>query len=169
MVHLPGMGAVTDGPRRPGLATLPEMRARDVLEQVPTVTPADRVASAVRLMADSGLPGLVVVRDGRPLAVLPGTQVLLLTVPRALLEGGTTVRTVDESHADLFWRELGDLTVGDCLPRRPDRPAVVAPDATVLEIATVMARSRSPLVAVVDPELVGAITLTALLRVLSAA
>lgn len=142
------------------------MRARDLSEQIPTVTAADHVATAVRLMADSGLPGLVVLRERRPLAVLPGTQVLLLTVPRALLEGGTTVRAVDESHADLFWRELGDLTVGDCLPRRRDKPAVVAPDATVLEIATVMARSRSPLVAVVDPEFVGAITLTTLLRVL---
>ena len=53
-------------------------------------------------------------------------------------------------HADLFWREAGSLTVGDCLPNPVAKPATVPPEATLLEIATVMAKKHSPLIAVVD-------------------
>lgn len=148
------------------------MRAHHIVENVPTVTADDRVAIAVRLMAGAHLPGLIVV-DGRsrPQAVLPGTQVLRLTVPRALQEDPALARTIDESHADLFWQELGDRTVGECLPRRPERMAAVLLDATLLEAAAVMARLRSPLLAVVDADggLVGGVTLEALLAALARA
>ena len=147
------------------------MRARELAVEVPTVTAGDRVSTAVRVMAEAHLPGLVVVdADTRPAMVLPGTQVLLLTVPRAHREDHTLARAIDEQHADTFWHELGDLTVGDCLPRSPARPVVVREDATLLEIATLMARVRSPLVAVVgaDGRLVGAITLDRLLTRLAA-
>lgn len=147
------------------------MRARELAEQVPTVTQGDPVAAAVQVMARAHLPGLIVV-DGRsrPCMVLPGTQVLLLTVPRAHREGHALARTIDEPHADSFWHELGDLTVGDCLPRVNARAVTVREDATLLEIAALMARMRSPLVAVVDAggALVGAITLDRLLTVLAA-
>lgn len=147
------------------------MRARELAVRVPTVTPADAVATAVQVMAGAHLPGLIVVDDrGRPHTVLPGTQVLLLTVPRAHREGSSLARTIDEPHADAFWHELGDLTVGACLPRVPARPATVREDATLLEIAALMARMRSPLVAVVDGGglLLGGITLDHVLTRLTA-
>jgi CBS domain-containing protein len=147
------------------------MRARELAEQVPTVAAGDTVASAVRLMARAHLPGLIVVDAGsRPYTVLPGTQVLLLTVPRVHREDHTLARTIDEPHADAFWEELADLTVGECLPRTSVRPVTVREDATLLEIAALMARMRSPLVAVVDRAgtLVGAITLDRLLARLTA-
>ena len=147
------------------------MRARELVEQVPTVTRDDPVAMAVRVMAQAHLPGLIVVDTrSRPCVVLPGTQVLLLTVPQAHREGQALARTIDEPHADAYWQELGDLSVGDCLPRTPTRPATVREDATLLEIAALMARMRSPLVAVVDAagELLGGITLDRLLSRLTA-
>ena len=78
-------------------------------------------------------------------------------------------RTIDEVSADVFWLELGDLTVAACLPRQPMQVARVPLDATVLEVAALMARLRSPLVAVVDSAgvLVGAITLARLLSALA--
>ena len=81
------------------------------------------------------------------------------------------VRTVDEIHADLFWHGPGKLTVGDCLPNPVAKPATVAPDATLLEVATVMANKRSPLIAVVDRSgrLTGAVTLERLLTSLAVA
>ena len=81
------------------------------------------------------------------------------------------VRTVDEIHADLFWHGPGKLTVGDCLPNPVAKPATVAPDATLLEVATVMANKRSPLIAVVDHRgrLTGAVTLERLLTSLAVA
>ena len=146
------------------------MRARDIVEHRPTVATTDLVTTAARLMARERLPGLIVVDPTvRPLTVLPGTQVLRLTVPRALLEDPALARAVDEPHSDLFWQELGELTVGECLPRRPDRPVTAALDATLLEVAALMARSRSPLTAVVDRSgfLAGTITLNRLLSVLT--
>ena len=81
------------------------------------------------------------------------------------------VRTVDEIHADLFWHGPGKLTVGDCLPNPVPKPTTVAPEATLLEVATVMANKRSPLIAVVDRggRLVGAVTLERLLTSLAVA
>ena len=146
------------------------MRARQLALPVPTVTPDERVSVAVQVMAGAHLPGLVVVgAEGRPVTVLPGTQVLLLTVPRVHREDSSLARAIDEQHADVFWDELGDLTVGDCLPKSLGKPAVIGADATLLEIAALMARVRSPLVAVVDDAagargvLLGAITLDRLM------
>ncbi|MDN5913899.1 MAG: CBS domain-containing protein [Pseudonocardia sp.] len=146
------------------------MRAQDIVETVPTVAADEPVADAIRLMARNRLPGLIVVDASRvPRTVLPGTQVLRLTVPHAHQEDPALVRTIDEAHSDLFWSELGDRTIGECLPRRPDPPAVVPLDATLMEAAVLMARVRSPMLAVVDAggRLVGAITLERLLDVLA--
>jgi CBS domain-containing protein len=103
--------------------------------------------------------------------VLPGTQVLLLTIPESYRDDPALVRTVDEIHADLFWHGPGRLTVGDCMPSPVATPVTVAPDATLLEVATVMANKRSPLIAVVDRggKLVGAVTLERLLTSLAVA
>jgi CBS domain-containing protein len=60
--------------------------------------------------------------------------------------------------------------VAEVLPERLRDLPVVDDDATALEIAALMARSRSPLVAVVDDRgvLIGAVTLDGLLdRVLA--
>ncbi|MBN6038306.1 CBS domain-containing protein [Amycolatopsis sp. 195334CR] len=146
------------------------MQARDIAANVPTVTVDDPVAKAVRVLAVSRLPGLIVVdAAGRPRIVLPGTQVLRLAVPDAYQEDPALCRAVDEAHADRFLEEIGGRTVGDCLPRQPVKPVVAAVDATLLELAALMARTHSPLVAVVEPDgtLAGAITLARLLTSLA--
>jgi len=75
------------------------------------------------------------------------------------------VGRVDEASADMFLRELGDRTVQQCLTEAPRELAVVAPEATVLEVAALMARSHTPLVAVVGPDgaLLGVVTLATLM------
>lgn len=126
---------------------------------------------AARILADADLPGLIVVdASGAPCAVLPGTQVLRMAVPSYHQDDPHLARLVDEAAADVFMRELGDRTVRELLPPQPAELPVVAPDATALEIAALMARTRSPLVAVVeDRRLLGAVTLHKLLdRVMSA-
>ena len=146
------------------------MQARDIAINVPTVTVGDPITKAVRVMAVNRLPGLIVVDDrGRPWTVLPGTQVLRLAVPQSYQEDPALARVVDEGHADLFWMELSDRTVGDVAPNQRAKPATVRADATLLEIAALMARQHSPLVAVVDDAgaLVGAITLDRLITSLA--
>ena len=148
------------------------MKAGDLAVAFPTVTLGDPVADAVRLMGARQLPGLIVVDDrGRPRLVLPGTQVLRMVVLDTYQEDPALARAVDEAHADEFWRELGNRTVSDCLPRPQPKQGIVPRDAALREIAPLMARLRTPLVAVADRDgsLVGAITLGRLLAALALA
>ncbi|MBE1589562.1 CBS domain-containing protein [Nonomuraea angiospora] len=142
------------------------MRARELLTDFPTVRLDSPVVDAARLLAEQDLPGLIVV-DGEdsPVTILPGTQVLRLAVPGYCQDDPALARVVDEAHADAFLRELHGRTVRDALPRQPRELPVTDPEATVLELAALMARTHSPLVAVVDEHrrLMGAVTLQALL------
>jgi CBS domain-containing protein len=146
------------------------MQARDIAIKVPTVTRDDSIAHAIQVMALGRLPGLIVVdEEQRPRLVLPGTQVLRLAVPVAYQEDAALSRAVDEAHADVFWHEIRDMKVGDCLGTHTPRPVIVKSSANLLELATLMARQRSPLVAVVDDAglLTGAVILDRLLSALA--
>ena len=147
------------------------MRARDLARPFPTVRPGALVIDAARLLAGQDLPGLIVVDDGeRPITVLPGTDVLRMAVPRYCQDDPALARVVDEATADVFTQQLGQTTVAQAVGRASRTLPAVERDATALEIAALMARSGSPLVAVVDADgvLLGAITLDALLdRVLA--
>ncbi|GGO01036.1 CBS domain-containing protein [Microbispora bryophytorum] len=142
------------------------MRARDLVAPYPTVDLDSPVADAARLMAERALPGLIVLDErGAPVSILPGTQVLRLAVPRYCQDDPALARVVDEAHADAFVRALGERTVRQAMPERPRELPVTDPDATLLEVAALMARTRSPLVAVLDGDrLLGAVTLSALLE-----
>ena len=146
------------------------MQAHEIAVTPPVIRIDDPVSRAVQVMVVNRLPGLIVVDDDdRPIAVVPGTQVLRLASPDAYIEDPALVRTVDEVHADLFWRRSASMTVGDCLPSPAARPATVRADATLLEMASVMAHKRSPVIAVVDRDgrLTGAVTLERLLASLA--
>lgn len=140
------------------------MRASDLVADFPTVGLDTPVAEAARLLAEQDLPGLIVVDErGLPSSILPGTQVLRLAVPGYCLDDPALARVVDEAHADAFLGRLAGRTVREALPARARELPVAAPDATVLELAALMARTHSPLVAVVDEQgLRGAVTLQAL-------
>ncbi|MEV5323719.1 CBS domain-containing protein [Nonomuraea sp. N2-4H] len=141
------------------------MRAQDLAAEFPTVTLDTPALEAARLLADRDLPGLIVVGpDGLPCSILPGTQVLRLAVPAYCQDDPALARVVDEAHADRFLRRLDDRTVRQCLPEEPRELPVAEPKATMLELAALMARMHSPLVAVVDDgRLIGAVTLQSLL------
>jgi CBS domain-containing protein len=146
------------------------MRARDLAADFPVVTLSTPALEAARLLADQDLPGLIVLDDnGVPSTILPGTQVLRMAVPAYCQDDPALARVVDEKHADLFLKALDDKSVRQLLPEQPKELPVVDGDATALEVAAVMARMRSPVVAVLaGTRLIGAITLDSLLdRMLS--
>ncbi len=143
------------------------MRARDLVVDLPAVRRSTLVVDAARLLAQLDLPGLIVLDDrGSPATVLAGTDVLAMAVPRYCVNDPTLARVVDEAAADVFAHQLGDATVAQALPARQRDLPVVDDDATALEIAALMARSRTPLVAVVDARgaFLGAVTLDGLLE-----
>ena len=140
------------------------LRARDLAVPFPTVGLDTSALDALKLLAGSDLPGLIVVdRHSRPMTILPGTQVLRMAIPRYCIDGPTLARVIDEEHADDFLHDLADRTVEQCLPQQTRELAFIGPDGTVLEIAALMARTRTPLVVVSDgQDMLGAITLDAL-------
>ena len=144
------------------------MRARDLATEVPTVTPDTNALAAARLLSRERLPGLIVIDDDdRPFTVLPGSQVLRYLVPQYVQDEPPLARAYDEKASDELCAKLTTSTVGDLLPAKPDLDElpVLDRDATTIEVAAVMARTHTPLVAVVDDDgrLVGGITVRQLL------
>jgi CBS domain-containing protein len=97
------------------------MRARDLAAPFPTVTLTTPALDAARLLARQDLPGLIVVdARGRPLTILPGTQVLRMAVPAYCLEDPALARVVDEAAAAVVDRDaglLGAITLDAVLER----------------------------------------------------
>jgi CBS domain-containing protein len=120
---------------------------------------------AARLLAEQNLPGLIVVdAEGLPDMILPGTQVLRFAIPSYIQDDPKLAGVIDEGSADRFCQHLAGVPVRALLPSKPRELPVVDGGDTVLEIAAVMARTRTPLVAVVENgRLLGAVTLDALL------
>ena len=130
------------------------MRARDLARSAPVLTPEDDAVSALRSLASSGLPG-VVVRTGAAYVVVPASQVLRLALPRYVVDDPSLGRVWDEASADdvasrLAGRHVADLL--DLLDEDEDATHHVDGDATLVEMAAVMSSCHVPLVAVVDDE-----------------
>ena len=144
------------------------MLARNLAQPFPVVELDTNALEAARLLVERKLPGLIVVdAAGRPQTVLPGSQVLRFVLPEYVQEDPALARAYDERTADRLCARLADHPVRKLLPRDRATLPVVDGGATAIEVAAVMARLHSPLVAVVDRDtLLGAITVAGLLSVL---
>jgi CBS domain-containing protein len=142
------------------------MRARDLMVPSPAVSLDSPVIDAANLMIESKLPGLIVLDErGTPYSILSGTQVLRLAIPQYCQEDPALARVIDEAHADRFAEALSHRTVRQVLPDRPSELPIADPDATLLELAALMARTRCPLVAIVEKgRLLGAVALHPLMN-----
>ncbi len=144
------------------------MRAADIDEKFPIVNIDADALDAVRLLAEHRLSGLVVVTDTseEPYAVLPASQVVRFIVPRYVQEDPGLAAVLNESMADHAAQHMSGKTIRDMLPPQRQTVPVANADDTIIEVAEVMARLRSPLVAVVkDGKLHGVITASRLLAV----
>lgn len=145
------------------------MRARELVEEYPTVRLDTDAMEAARMLAHKRLVGLIVSDgDGKPYTVLPGSQVLKFLVPQYVQDDPALARVYDEKASDELCAALTKSVVRDLLPSRQDvdEIPIVDPDATVIEMAAVMARVHSPVIAVVDKEnhYLGAVTVRRLLE-----
>lgn len=141
------------------------MHAEDITEDFPVVTIDSAALDAARLLAEHRLPGIVVTDTaGKPYAVLPASQVVRFIVPSYVQDDPALAGVLNETMADRAAERLSGKTVRDVLPEHLiDVPAAHADD-TIIEVAAAMARSRSPLIAVVrDGALQGVITASRLL------
>ncbi len=142
------------------------MRAVDLAEQVPTVWLETEALTAARMISEAALPGLIVCEsDGSPHTVLGGSQVLRFVIPRYIQDDPALARVYDDVSSERLLGKLSYKLVRDLLPRRQDRDdlPVVDGNATTMEIAAVMARLHSPIVAVLEHgRVVGAVTVSRL-------
>lgn len=142
------------------------MHASEMAEDYPVVGLDSDALDAVRLLAERRLPGLVVTdEDGHPHSVLPGSQVVRFLVPTYVQDDPSLAGVLNETLADRIADKLEGNKVRFLLPRERKELAVVKDDDTILEVAAVMARLRSPLAAVMDGKgnLMGVITASRLL------
>ncbi|RZB14321.1 CBS domain-containing protein [Streptomyces sp. F001] len=147
------------------------MRARDLAEPYVSVSTEADAIEAVRLLVERRLPGLLVTDSaGQPYAALPACDVVRTLVPGYVQEDRGLAGVIDEPHADRLCHALRGRTVADCLPVGRPFLSTAGPDWTAVELAEVMARSRSPLIAVVERptgepvRLLGVVTATRLLE-----
>ena len=141
------------------------MHAEDIAEDFPVITIDSDALEAARTLAEHRLPGIVVTdSSGQPYAVLPASQVVRFIVPHYVQDDPSLAGVLSESMADRAAEKLGGKTVRDVLPEHLlDVPAAHADD-TIIEVAALMARLRSPLIAVIkDGKLHGVITASRLL------
>jgi CBS domain-containing protein len=141
------------------------VHAGDIAEDFPVVTVDSWALDAARMLAEHRLPGVVVTdTSGRPYAVLPASQVVRFIVPSYVQDDPSLAGVLNESMADRCGERLGGKKVRDVLPEHLlDVPSVQADD-TLIEVAAIMARHRSPLLAVMKSgELQGVISASRLL------
>lgn len=141
------------------------MHAEEIAEEFPVVAIDSEALDAARLLAEHRLPGIVVVDPaGKPYAVLPASQVVRFIVPGYVQDDPSLAGVLSETAADRAAEKLRGKTVRDVLPEHlHDLPIAGAAD-TLIEVASAMARLRSPLIAVVkDGRLHGVITASRLL------
>lgn len=141
------------------------MHAEDMAEEFPVVTIDSDALDAARLLAEHRLPGIVVTdASGKPFAVLPASQVVRFIVPTYIQDDPSLAGVLNESTADRAADKLSGKTVRHVLPEHLiDIPTANADD-TIIEVAALMARLRSPLIAVMkDGRLRGVITASRLL------
>ncbi|MBI4898876.1 MAG: CBS domain-containing protein [Actinobacteria bacterium] len=142
------------------------MRARDIAEPYPVVGFGTPAVEAARLIARDRLPGLVVTdADGTPRAVLPASEVVRFMVPDYVQDDPALAGVLGDVPIQQIRAELEDATVADLLSSPTPELALLHGDDTVVELAALMARLRSPLCAVVDNGMVlGVVTAARLLE-----
>jgi len=141
------------------------MRAEEIAEDFPVVTIDSSALDAARMLAEHRLPGILVTdTSGKPYAVLPASQVVGFILPRYIQDDPSLAGVLSESMADHAADKLGGKTVRDVLPEHLSDIPLADADDTIIEVAAVMARLRSPLIAVIkDGTLHGVITASRLL------
>jgi CBS domain-containing protein len=141
------------------------VRAAEIDEEFPVVDIDSPALEAARMLAEHSLPGIVVVTaEGQLYAVLPASQVVGFVVPSYVQDDPLLAGVVAESVADKAAEKLGGKTIRDLLPQHQLTMPAANADDTIIEVATIMGRLRSPLIVVMKQgKLHGVITASRLL------
>ncbi|MDQ0663156.1 CBS domain-containing protein [Arthrobacter ulcerisalmonis] len=130
------------------------MRAVDLQVSLPVVRRETTAVEAGRLIADSGLVGLVIAnRRGIPTAIVSAVDVLRLMIPGYLLDDVSLAAVFDEDAAGEVWEHISDRSVGEMLDDEGvaiHKILSVESDATLVEIAARMVDARTQIALIRD-------------------
>jgi CBS domain-containing protein len=140
------------------------MRARDLAVPYPLL-PADApAAEAARLLAEEEVDAVFVERQGQLQGVVSDIGLLVRMLPSYVIEDPKLAHVLEEGATDLLWRRLEGRTAGQLLLKGGGEVPQVDGNATLMEVAAVMAGAQAPMVAVrKGGRLIGGITSSALL------
>ena len=143
------------------------MKAEEIAEEFPVVDVDSPALEAARMLAEHRLPGIVVLTtDGQLYAVVPASQVVRFIVPIYVQDDPSLAGVLAESMADRAAEKLGGKTVRELLQQHQLTLPTANADDTIIEVAAIMGRLRSPLIAVMkEGKLHGVITASRLLAV----
>jgi CBS domain-containing protein len=140
------------------------MRARDLAVPYPSLPVDAPAAEVARLLAEEQIDAVFVERQGQLQGVVSDIGLLARLLPGYIIEDPKLAQVLEEGAADLLWRRLEGHTAAELLPKRGADVPQVDGDATLMEVAAVMAGAQAPLVAVREGgRLIGGITSSALL------
>lgn len=143
------------------------MQAAQIAEEYPVIDLDSDAIDAARLLAEHRLPGILVTdANGSPHSVLPASQVVLFIIPKYVQDDPSLAGVLNESMCGQVAKRLRGKKVRDVIPERLTKIPAAKADDNIVEVAALMARYKSPLVAVQDGEkLLGVITSSRLLEV----
>jgi CBS domain-containing protein len=143
------------------------VKAEEIAEEFPVVDIDSPALEAAWMLAEHHLPGIVVLTtDGQLYAVLPASQVVRFIVPIYVQDDPSLAGVLAESIADRAAEKLGGKTVRELLQQHQLTLPAANADDTIIEVAAIMGRLRSPLIAVMkEGKLHGVITASRLLAV----
>jgi CBS domain-containing protein len=133
------------------------MRARDLVRPYPTLSAEAPASGAVRLAAVTSVRSFLVIgRSGALIGVLSNTDILRAMLPSYVAESPTIASVLADEQPDRLWEHCHRKRVEQLVT--PD--AVVDAEATIVEVISVMIRTKAPLVGVVaEGRLLGGISL----------
>ncbi|MFE2996412.1 CBS domain-containing protein [Nocardia sp. NPDC059246] len=143
------------------------MHAAQMAEDYPVIDLDSDAIDAAKLLAEHRLPGILVTdAKGAPHSVLPASQVALFIVPKYVQDDPSLAGVLNESMCGQVVKRLRGKKVRDVIPERLTKIPAAKADDNIVEVAALMAKYKSPLVAVQDGKtLLGVITSSRLLEV----
>ncbi|WP_460725669.1 CBS domain-containing protein [Nocardia heshunensis] len=143
------------------------MYAAQMAEEYPVIDLDSDAIDAAKLLAEHRLPGILVIdANGKPHSVLPASQVVLFIVPKYVQDDPSLAGVLNDSMCMQVVKRLRGKKVRDVIPERLTKIPAAKHDDNIVEVAALMSKYKSPLVAVQDGDrLIGVITSSRLLEV----
>jgi CBS-domain-containing membrane protein len=137
------------------------MKARNLASPQPTLRDDAPAVEAATVLARHDVRAVLVVdRAAELVGVLSDSELLRTLLPPFVGESEALAHVIEEAASDLLFQRLEGRTVADLIPADRETRPIVDGDDTLIEVASVMVRSRSSLVGVIDDgRLVGGITI----------